>query len=277
MANDKLLAIIKTNELDEVKAKLILEKFDEFTAIAGEWETKARSILVTNENQVADMELARVGRLALRDKRIKLEKTRKELKEQSLREGRTIDGIANELKALIEPIETYLEQQEKFVEFRALAEAERIKKEVLERIEAERVAKEKAEAEERELIRLENERLKKEAAEREIQAAAEKRQLEEAYRQSDAYKQKLEDQKRKAEADALVEKQRQEKLLAEQRQKAETERAALEAKNKKLKEQQAAKLEAERAESKRLQELLNAAITCPYCKNKITKDGKKIN
>jgi hypothetical protein len=63
---------------------------------------------------------------------LKLKKTRKDLKEQSLREGKAIDGMANIIKALIIPIEEHLEKQEKFAEIKA---AERMAKRHAERIE----------------------------------------------------------------------------------------------------------------------------------------------
>jgi hypothetical protein len=59
---------------------------------------------------------AKEGRLLLKAKRIEIEKTRKSLKEQSLNEGRLIDGIAKTLTALVEPAEKHLELQERFVE-----------------------------------------------------------------------------------------------------------------------------------------------------------------
>lgn len=103
---------------------------------------KAKILIVTNETQKTEMEMARTGRLFLREKRIAIEKTRKELKEQALREGKAIDGIANVLKALIVPIEEYLGKQEKFAEIQAekKREAERIAAE--KRIEEERIKQE---------------------------------------------------------------------------------------------------------------------------------------
>jgi hypothetical protein len=59
---------------------------------------------------------AKEGRLLLKAKRIEIEKTRKSLKEQSLNEGRLIDGIAKTLTALVEPAEKHLELQERFAE-----------------------------------------------------------------------------------------------------------------------------------------------------------------
>jgi len=51
--------------------------------------------------------------------RIEIEKTRKALKEQSLRKGQAIDSIAKYLTSLVSPIEEYLKQQEDFAEIQA--------------------------------------------------------------------------------------------------------------------------------------------------------------
>ena len=53
--------------------------------------TKAKTIKVTSEDQIADMKMARVGRLELREKRIAVEKKRKELYKQKLEELRKRD------------------------------------------------------------------------------------------------------------------------------------------------------------------------------------------
>lgn len=113
-----LVKIVGDSGLEQTKAQYILEKFQDHFKIAADWESKAKTIVVTSEAQTAEMKMAREGRLFLKQKRIEIEKSRKELKEQSLREGKAIDGIANVLKALIEPTEEYLERQEKFVELR---------------------------------------------------------------------------------------------------------------------------------------------------------------
>lgn len=47
--------------------------------------------------------------------RIEIEKTRKSLKEQSLRKGQAIDAIARFLTSLISPIEDHLRLQEDFL------------------------------------------------------------------------------------------------------------------------------------------------------------------
>jgi type IV secretory pathway VirB10-like protein len=74
---------------------------------------------------------AREARLTLKSLRTHVEAVRVELKEQSLREGRAIDGVSNLIKALIVPVEKHLEKQEKYAEVKAL---ERIQKKYEERV-----------------------------------------------------------------------------------------------------------------------------------------------
>jgi len=126
-----LADIVRTSGLEKTKADFILEKFQDYFKIASDWEQKAKSLVVSSPKQTAEMKMAREGRLFLKQKRVDIEKARKELKEQSLREGKAIDGIANVLKSLIEPIEDYLDRQERFVE---IQEDERKKKRELLRI-----------------------------------------------------------------------------------------------------------------------------------------------
>lgn len=162
--SSELEVIVQKSGLDSTKANELLTKFSDYFDIAAEWELKAKSIVVTDESQQAEMKMARVGRLFLKEKRVAVEKTRKEMKAQAIREGKAIDGIANVLKALIIPIEEHLDQQEHFVEIRAKkAEDERLKL-VAEKEEADRLAKEEADRLEQERIRVENEKLKAEAA-----------------------------------------------------------------------------------------------------------------
>jgi len=241
---NQLAIIVKDSGLEQTKAKYLLENFQSYFELADEWTKKAEAIKVTEESQVADMQMARVGRLFLREKRIAIEKVRKELKEQSLREGKAIDGIANVLKALIVPIEEYLEKQEKFIEFKREAEAEALRIEEEKKAEAERIAKEKAEREEQERIRKENERLRKEAEEREAKARADREAAEK--------------KQRDLEERARQEREAAEKKIQAERAKAEAEKKAAEEKARQEKE----------ALEKKLHEAKQAAkkeIECPYC------------
>jgi len=253
---NELQVIVKESGLEETKAQVILSKFQDYFAIASEWEAKAKNIVVTSANQKPEMEMARVGRLFLKEKRTAIEKARKELKEQALREGKAIDGIANVLKALIVPVEEYLEKQEKFVEIQEAAKAEALRIEVEKRIEEERIAKEKEVAAEQERIRVENERLKQEAVEREKKIAEERKAQEIALNaeraKADAERKELEAkakaEREAAEAKAKAEQEKQAKILAEQKTKAD----------------------AEKEEKERLEELLKSMVECPKCHHKFS-------
>jgi len=100
-----------------------LTNFQNYFDIASEWDAKVSSLVVTDISQIAEMKMAHEARLFLKAKRIDVENTRKQLKEQSLREGQTIDHIAGILKNLITPIEEKAEQIEKFKELKEAAKA----------------------------------------------------------------------------------------------------------------------------------------------------------
>uniref|UniRef100_A0A6H1ZEP0 Uncharacterized protein n=1 Tax=viral metagenome TaxID=1070528 RepID=A0A6H1ZEP0_9ZZZZ len=274
---NNLALIVKESGLESTKAKYILENFQNYFEIAAEWEAKAKTIRVTDASQTADMEMARVGRLFLREKRIAIEKARKELKEQALREGKAIDGIANVLKALIVPVEEYLDQQEHFVEIQQQKEREKLLLEAQQKEEEERIAKEKAYAEELEKKRIENEKLKKEAEAKEKALAkeratveAEKKALEEKNRKErEAIEKKAKIEREKALA---VEREKQEKKLAEERAKAEKERKAREAQAAAERKKAELKLAQERKARLKVEKILKEGIDCPYCGKKISFD-----
>lgn len=279
-----LTVIVEESGLEPAKAQVLLDNFSDYFQLAADWETKARAIVVSNESQEAEMKMAREGRLFLRKKRIDVENTRKKLKEQSLREGKAIDGIANVLKALIVPIEEYLDEQEHFAENKRKAEEE------ARRQEAEKLLREKEERErlEREAeerrIREENERLKKEAEEREKQAQAEReaaakaqREAEEkARKEREAIEAKARAEREKAERErkAAEEKARKEQEAAEAKARAEREaaiaeerkKAAAEAKRVRKEAEAKARKEREAYEAKMAEERrLAAMVTCPKC------------
>lgn len=133
--NDTNQLQIITNQagLAEDKSKQLLVSFSDLFNDARQTVKFAKDIVVTDASQVIEMEKARNTRLELKNIRVQVEKNRKDLKEQSLREGKAIDGIANVIKALIVPVEEYLENQEKF--------AERIEIERKNKVESERISK----------------------------------------------------------------------------------------------------------------------------------------
>lgn len=123
------------NQLIEKGELSVQEYFAPFEQQAKEWMEKAAGIRVTDESQTALMEGAREARLALRAIRIGVDKKHKELKEDALRTGQTLDKIKRTLVGMIEPIEAHLQEQEDFIkvrEQRAKDELFRVRKALLE-------------------------------------------------------------------------------------------------------------------------------------------------
>lgn len=116
---NELAIVAKQSNLSSTKVQELLSQFGEPYKEAAQIATDAQGIIVTDENDTASMGKARAARLQLKNIRVAIEKTRKELKEESLREGKAIDGMANIIKALIVPVEEHLEKQEKFAEIKA--------------------------------------------------------------------------------------------------------------------------------------------------------------
>jgi DNA repair exonuclease SbcCD ATPase subunit len=121
--NVRLLAVIVDANLPVEEEGILVAKFEDYDKIAEKWKEECKTIIVTDGSQTALINRAREGRLILRDKRINIEKTRKILKEESLRKGQAIDKVAKYLKELIEPLEDYLDKQENFAIYKAQAEA----------------------------------------------------------------------------------------------------------------------------------------------------------
>ena len=267
MADNQLQTIVRESGLEPTKARTILTLFQNYFEIADEYAIKAKAIVVTDGSQTAMIEAARDVRLFLRDKRIAIEKARKELKEQALREGKAIDGIANVLKALIVPIEKYLETQENFVQLKAQGEAderERVfqeseKKRLEEEIEAKRLEDEK--------IRLENERLKWEAKERNDRLAARERERMVAERKANIEKERI----RKEGKNAVAAEKAKANMAAEAL--ATTDRIKSEERDKERRAEAEARAKDE-AERKRLEAALAALVQCPACGHKFKAEGR---
>lgn len=100
------------------KAEAIKAEFDfEYhQKIAAEWAKKASELVITDASQLKEMKLAGDGKKFLKTIRTSIEKKRKELKDNSLQEGRAIDEVAKFLTGLVEPIEKNLESKEKYAE-----------------------------------------------------------------------------------------------------------------------------------------------------------------
>lgn len=280
---NQLAVVVQKYELEPTKAQVMLDNFSNLFKFAAEYEQIAKNTVVTDASQTDQMQIARIYRLKVRDERLAVEKIRKELKEQSLREGRAIDGISNILKALLVPIEEHFAKQERFIEIKVAEEIARIAEE--ERLEAERLERERIEAEEKvrrdeeERIRAENEQLRKDKEEAERKAAEEREVAAKKQRALEAAKRKSE-QKAKAEreaAEAAAQKAREEQ--AERDRAAEIERRRVEAENqaklederKKREKTEAARQVAEdqeRIARDQARALLDAEVECPNCHHK---------
>lgn len=112
----QLEIIVSKSGLDKQSEDTLKNAFTPLFQQAEQWKSKVDGIVVTDIKQVREMRLARETRLALKEIRTTAEKTRKALKEDSLRRGKAIDGVYNVLEFLIKPLETRLEDMEKFAE-----------------------------------------------------------------------------------------------------------------------------------------------------------------
>lgn len=287
-----LVKLVNESGLDKTKSQVLLENFSNYFEIASDWEKKANMLVVDSIEQKAEMKMAREGRLFLREKRIAIEKTRKALKENALREGQTIDAIAKVLTNLISPIEKDLEEKEKFAEIQEAKRIEILNEERSKEIEPYTDyipygidfgrlsdedynkllsgAKLQKEAEQEAQRKAEEERIAKEKAEAEerervrLENERLKKEAEDREIQFEKERAKAEAERKKIEDDARKEREEQEKKAKEEKAKADAEIRALEEKAKKEREdnerllkierEKQAKIEAERkAEQDRIE------------------------
>lgn len=223
-----------------------MEKFGNYEQIAKEWETKAKEIVVTSRDQKTEMEMAKVARKKFSDLRIEVEKSRKQMKEQSLRKGQAIDAIARFLVSLISPIEEHLKLQEDFIKIEDAKKAEQLRLEAEKKEQEELRLKLEAEEKERERIRLENIKLREEAEKREEEFAKERAKAEAERLEAET---KARKEREESERLSRLEKEKTDKLLAEER----------------------AKAKKESLERARVQKLLDEQIECPFCHKKFNK------
>lgn len=121
MSNKQLqvLDVIESAGLEQDTTQTLKQKFLPFWEQAEKWRGMAEGLVVTDESQTREMKMAREARLALRAIRVDADKTRKALKEDSIRYGKAVQGVYNVIEYLIKPIEEHLLQQEQFVEIQA--------------------------------------------------------------------------------------------------------------------------------------------------------------
>ena len=254
--NNNLVHVIEEQGLEKSKSQFILENFEGYFKKASEWESKAMAIVITNKSQTTEMKVAREARLALKEIRVDAEKTRKQLKEQSLREGKAIDGIANVIKALIIPIEEHLENQEKFIEVQEQKRKESREQERIKKLEPYGVDLEFYDLLnmpddnfnnlfESSKLNYENKKVLEQKVEAEIIAKekAEREEQERIRKENETLKKEAEEK---------------EKLMQAERKKAEAERKAIEEKAQKEREASAAKAKKEAEERAKVEAELQA-------------------
>ena len=122
LVDSKLETAIRQANLEPASAEGLLSTFRPLFAKANGICADAANLAVTDATQLTEMKRARELRLGLRAVRIEAEKTRKALKEDSLRRGKAIDGVYNVLEYAVAPVEAKLLEME---EFAARAEAAR--------------------------------------------------------------------------------------------------------------------------------------------------------
>ena len=103
-------------------ADYLVRTFGPYFAQASEIIEASRQIEVSDATQLSEMKAAREARLKLKAIRVEADKTRKSVKEESLRLSKAIDNVAKTVPMLTEPEEARLEECERFAE---LAEAKR--------------------------------------------------------------------------------------------------------------------------------------------------------
>jgi len=108
--------ILTQNNFELQLAQDLLKTFQPFLVTAQKWQKVVETLVITDASQTKEIELAKRARLEVTKSRIALEKSRKALKENLLRDGRVIDGFSNVCKQIIEPLEKQLLEKEEFVE-----------------------------------------------------------------------------------------------------------------------------------------------------------------
>ncbi len=258
---NELINTIGTSGVEQQTSDFLKEKFMNFFLTANEWKDKVQAIVVTDESQITEMKQAREARLALRAVRIEADKTRKALKEDSLRYGKAVQSVYNLIEGVISPLEEHCEKQEKFIEIQQEKSKDELRRKrewqiagyehhvpygsdlgtmndiefdnllkfiefnIQKEKEQAQAAENKAreEAEERERIKAENEALRQQAIAQQQELDRKKAEAEKLEREL-LEKQRAEEAKAKAEAEAK--RQAELKSIAEQKEKEEAERKA---------------------------------------------------
>lgn len=302
-----LVKIEQETQISQETSKNLKTVFMPFFEEAKNFEQQAKAIEVTSEDQVDEMEKAREVRLHLKRLRCDAEKKRKEMKAESLRKGKAIDGMANIIKYLIVPLEEHLKEQEDFAKIKREKERQERLNQRLEKLSdyetdpgmynlgdmsdenfqslIDTLEKQKEEARQAEL-REEQERIekeKKQAEERErIRKENErlKKEKEEREKRSrlEEKKRKKEEEKRRKKEEAERKKQEQ-KLRKEREERAKIERELrkkAERERKQKEEEAKRQKEKELAPDKKKLELLSVDISKIELPKMKSQEGKAV-
>ena len=130
----ELLKVVESNGLEKATGGAIINGFLPFLENVAEWEKKAKALIVKSVDEKDLMTQAREGRLALKKIRTTANNKRKELKEDSVRYGKAVQGIYNIIDFKIRPLEEHLEKQEKFIQIKEAEQKEKIRQERFDRL-----------------------------------------------------------------------------------------------------------------------------------------------
>lgn len=249
-----------TAELSTEKLELI--DFRKTESEIRKLESEYMGLTVASVNDKAGLAKVHAARMVVKNLRVSIEKKRKELKADALEYGRKVDEIAKIHTALIEPIESHLEEQEAIVK----REREQIEREAAEA--RRKIIDQRTEAftavgkwVSPPIIAAMNEAqfteayedAKREKAERDAKAEAERLAREAEAERLRIEAERLAEERRKLEAEQAAKRAEQEKIDAENRRIAEEQRKAQEAI-----EAEQRKIEAEKQAAKRAEELAKA-------------------
>ncbi len=297
---DQFALVLKENPIAPSEAQALESVFGPMLKQVQVWKSMAESIKVISPDQIEDMQQARKLRLLLKDTRVEADKKRKEMKEESLRKGKAVDGMFNIIKFLIVPLEEKLQKDEDFIhemEEKRMDEMEEKRKQELSVLEvdcswyklremAEETyqallinAKKDFEAKKESERKDEEDRIRKEKEDRERREATEK---ENAKLKAEAEARKKEEAEKEARHNAELEAERKEKKKledelqkkaeAERKKKTEEERRKKEEAEKMRKEAEEKAKAPDREKLKDL-EIRLAAIQMPDCQ---TEEGKAV-
>jgi hypothetical protein len=126
----ELAVIIGSTGIEREKAEGIWLQFESFFRDVSDCAEKVSGLEITDVSQKDEMALARKTRIELKNIRVAAEKTKKQLKENILKEGKFIDSTYNLIANTTKPIESDLLEKEQFAKRK---EEERVRRLVSER------------------------------------------------------------------------------------------------------------------------------------------------